>query len=175
MDAFAVSVSNGMCYRMPLWKNMLSSGAAFGFFQGLMPLAGYFAGHSFSRLIESVDHWIALILLGFIGGRMVYTAARELKKDACEVPPRTFSVKTLCLQAVATSIDALAVGVSLGIMQVNIWLAAGFIALITLFMSAAGVVIGKFFGKLLAGKAEILGGVILIIIGVHIFLEHMFF
>lgn len=171
MDAFAVSVTNGMCYRMNTAKNALSSGLAFGLFQGLMPLIGYFAGHTFSGAIERFDHWIALLLLSLIGGKMIYEAIRDGKKPE-NCPTRAFSVKTLTLQAVATSIDALAVGVSLGVMQVDIFLSVGIIAAITFLCSFTGVLIGKRFGGWLQDKAEILGGVILILIGANIFLEH---
>lgn len=173
MDAFAVSVSNGMCYKMNPLKNALSSGLAFGLFQGLMPLIGYLAGRSFSDVIESVDHWIALVLLSFIGGKMIVEAVKMRKEPEDCKTYRAFSFRTLTVQAIATSIDALAVGVSLGVMKANILLSVGVIALITFCCSFAGVFIGKKCGVLLQDKAEILGGVILILIGVNIFLEHV--
>jgi len=173
MDAFAVSVTNGMCYRIPLAKNALSSGLAFGVAQGLMPLIGYYAGLSFSELIARVDHWLALGLLAFIGGRMLYGAYTDRKKPREEVVVKHFSLRMLFMQALATSIDALAVGVGLGVMQVNILAAVGIIGLVTFLCSFSGVLIGRRFGQFLQDKAEILGGAILICIGIRIFLEHM--
>lgn len=174
MDAFAVSVTNGMCYRMPLFKNALFSGLTFGIFQGLMPLLGFFAGQSFSHIVERYDHWIALFLLGFIGARMVHEAVKEMRQPAETPVERVFSFKVLMLQGIATSIDALAVGVSLGVMQVNVFAAVSAIGVTTFLFSFGGVLIGKKSGSLLKEKAELLGGVILIIIGVKIFAEHMF-
>lgn len=172
MDSFAISITNGMCRRVPFWKNALSSGVAFGVSQGAMPLIGYYAGYLFADLIERFDHWVALVLLAIIGGKMVVEAVRErAEPDGCEVGV-VFSYKTLAVQAVATSIDALAVGVSLGVMQANIWLAVCAIAVTTFIMSFFGVLVGSRFGGLLKDKAEILGGVILILIGIKIFLEH---
>jgi putative Mn2+ efflux pump MntP len=172
MDAFAVSITNGMCYRMNTLKNALYSGLAFGLFQGIMPLIGYFAGATFSSAISSLDHWIALVVLGVIGGKMIWEAVKEMRNpEACEI--KAFSVRTLAVQAVATSIDALAVGVSLGIMQVDVFAAASLIAAITFGCSFLGVFIGKRFGGWLQDKAELLGGAILVLIGLKIFLEHM--
>lgn len=169
MDAFAVSVTNGMCYKMPLLKNALYSGLAFGIFQGLMPLFGFFAGNSFSHIVERYDNWLALFLLGLIGAKMIVEAVKELKDTAGNVVERVFNPKILIFQGVATSIDALAVGVGLGVMQVNIFAAASIIAATTFLFSFAGVVVGKKAGGLLKEKAGILGGAILIIIGIRIF------
>ena len=172
MDAFAVSVTNGMCLRVSLWKNALSSSLAFGLFQGIMPLIGYFAGHAFSELVERFDHWVALILLVLIGGKMIVEAVRESREPGGRAISGVFSYKTLAVQAVATSIDALAVGVGLGVMQVNLWFAVSVIAVTTFTLSFIGVIVGSRFGSLFKDKAEILGGVILILIGLKIFLEH---
>lgn len=172
MDAFAVSVTNGMCYRINPLKNAFSSGLAFGLFQGLMPLIGYVAGHTFSGVIESVDHWIALVLLAFIGGKMIWEALGELRSPGDRPHIRAFSVRTLAVQAIATSIDALAVGVGLGVMQVDVYVAVSVIAAVTFFCSFGGVLLGKVVGNALKGKAELLGGAILIFIGARIFLEH---
>ncbi|MDR2933186.1 MAG: manganese efflux pump MntP family protein [Oscillospiraceae bacterium] len=172
MDAFAVSVTNGMCYRIPVWKNALTTGLAFGFFQGVMPIIGFIAGHGFSGLIMRIDHWVALVLLSVIGGKMIVEATAEARRNPSSVPAKTFTYKTLMMQSVATSIDALAVGVGLGVMQVNIYFSAVCIAVITFFCCVAGVLIGKCFGGILKNRAEIIGGVILILIGVHIFTEH---
>ena len=174
MDAFAVSITNGMCYRMPVLKNALYSGLTFGLFQAAMPLIGFFAGSTFSGVIESFDHWIALILLSFIGGKMIVEVIKERRHPSKEELVREFSVKTLLVQGVATSIDALAVGVSLGLMQVNMAVAVGSIGVITFVCSYIGVCLGKKFGILFKDKAELLGGVILIGIGIRIFVEHMF-
>lgn len=173
MDAFAVSITNGMCYRVPALKNALSSGAAFGVAQGLMPLIGCYAGNAFRDVAGSVDHWLALALLSFIGGRMIYDACRERESAHNGVILKAFSQRTLGLQALATSVDALAVGVGLGVMRADALLAAGVIALVTFLCCFAGVLIGRYFGRLLQNKAEILGGLLLIFIGLHIFIEHM--
>lgn len=178
LDAFAVSISNGMCYRVPVVKNALASGVTFGFFQGLMPLLGYMAGNAFSGLIESIDHWIALILLCAIGGKMIHDVIQERRAtgDHCKIQlqeHRAFSYKLLFVQGIATSIDALIVGVGLGIMQVNLWVFITLVAVITFCCSFAGVVIGKSVGIVLKDKAEILGGIMLILIGIRIFAEHM--
>lgn len=172
MDAFAVSMTNGMCYRINPLKNALYSGLAFGLAQGLMPLIGYFAGRTFADIVERYVHWVALILLGVIGAKMIIEAVRDLKRPEEDSHERKFSLKILIFQAVATSIDALAVGVSLGIMKVNLVLAASTIAATTFAFSFTGVLAGKKFGQILKEKAEILGGVILILIGVRIFLQH---
>lgn len=172
MDAFAVSVTNGMCYKMPVLKNALYSALAFGVFQGLMPLLGYFAGQSFSGAIERYDHWLALGLLGFIGAHMIYEAITGMR-DNGDSPERIFSFKVLILQAVATSVDALAIGISLGVMKANLALAVILIATVTFIFCFAAVIIGKRFGGVLKEKAEITGGVILILIGLRIFVEHM--
>ena len=174
MDAFAVSVTNGMCYRMPTLKNALSSGLAFGIAQAMMPLIGYFAGHSFSGFVTSIDHWLALFLLSFIGGKMLLEAHRKSKNPAVEgAVVKVFSQKTLWVQAIATSIDALAVGISMGVIQVNIWLAVAIIGVTTFLCCFCGVIIGRRFGALLRNKAEVLGGILLILIGLNIFWEHM--
>ena len=165
MDAFAVSITNGMCCRIPVAKNALASGLAFGLAQAVMPLVGYAAGHAMSDLIRVVDHWIALLLLGFLGGKMIVEAIRAAKEpDSC--PVRPFSCKLLAGQAIATSIDAMAVGISLGMMQVNLRVAIFTIGIITFICCFLGVLIGKQFGRLLRDKAEIFGGAI------KIFWEH---
>lgn len=174
MDAFAVSVSNGMRRRVPLFKNALSSGLAFGIAQGLMPLIGYFAGHGFHDLIERIDHWLALVLLSVIGGRMIHGAWKE-RGQAQEASGKGLSLPQLMLQALATSIDALVIGVTLGFMNVNIWFAVSVIGAVTFLCSFSGVLIGRLFGGLLRDKAVYLGGAILILIGVNIFGEHMGF
>lgn len=173
MDAFAVSVTNGMCYRIPLLKNALYSGLAFGILQGLMPLLGYYAGQSFLHMIERYDHWIALVLLCYIGIKMIAEAVKESKDSAKAFIEKEFSFKVLGIQAVATSIDALAVGISLGVMKAGLFLSVGIIAATTFIICFAGVIIGKKSGRFLREKAEVLGGVILILIGLNIFLSHI--
>jgi len=173
MDAFAVSVVNGLVSRANPWKNALATGAAFGFFQGLMPVVGYLAGHSFHDVIESVDHWIALALLCFVGGKMLVEACRNSALPEKAKRSQAFSPQRLGVQAVATSIDALAIGVWLGFARVNILFVSGAIAVTTFGCCFAGVLIGRKFGHLFHKKAEILGGVLLILIGIKIFLEHI--
>ena len=172
MDAFAVSITNGLVYRKKGIHYAVYSAIAFGVFQGLMPIIGFFAGRTFSELISYADHWIALVLLGFIGGKMIY---ESLRPHPQEEQMQSFSVRLMVMQAVATSIDALAVGVSFAMIKVNIWLAALTIAAITFLVCLVGVLVGDRFGKLVQNKAEIFGGVILIGIGLKIFIEHSFF
>jgi putative Mn2+ efflux pump MntP len=173
MDACAVSISNGMCYGNIKKKQILTTAIAFGFFQAFMPILGYIIGSTFSETISFLDHWIALILLGFIGGKMVIEALKELKyPEACLNVDKNLTFKTLLLQAIATSIDALAVGIGFAVIKVDIISAALSIGLITFINSVIGSSLGKKFGEMFKQKAEILGGAILIIIGIKIFIEH---
>lgn len=173
MDACAVSISNGMCYGNIKKKQILTTAIAFGFFQALMPILGYIIGSTFSETISFLDHWIALILLGFIGGKMVIEALKELKyPEACLNVDKNLTFKTLLLQAIATSIDALAVGIGFAVIKVDIISAALSIGSITFINSVIGSSLGKKFGEMFKQKAEILGGAILIIIGIKIFIEH---
>lgn len=173
MDAFAVSISNGICYPNAKKKEAILTAFMFGLFQGIMPLLGFFAGQTFSAYIESIDHWIALVLLSFIGGKMIFDAVKDLRHPEAPACARPFTLKLLFFQAVATSIDALAVGVSLALIRVNIWRAVVFISIITFLCCIIGVLIGKKFGYMLKDKAEIFGGVLLIALGIKIFLEHV--
>lgn len=174
MDAFAVSITNGLCMKNITRAKALQIGLAFGLAQGIMPIIGYLAGQTFSRAISSLDHWVALILLGAIGGKMVVEAVKGMREpESCPVNG-LLTTKMLILQAIATSIDALAVGVSLAVMSVNIWIASSFIACITFCFSIVGVYIGKKSGTFLKNKAELAGGVILVLIGIKIFAEHVF-
>ncbi|MFQ9871835.1 MAG: manganese efflux pump MntP family protein [Oscillospiraceae bacterium] len=142
MDAFAVSISDGMCYKGMKKTQAVSIALAFGLFQGLMPLLGYLAGSTFSSAVQNIDHWFALILLGFIGGKMVVEAVRELRcPEQAQENCKEFSYRLLLVQAVATSIDALAVGVSFALMNVNIWTASSFI--IGFFVLYIGVFMGN--------------------------------
>lgn len=173
MDAFAVSVTNGLCLKKSGWKAAAACGVCFGLFQGIMPTIGFALGKTFTRYITSIDHYIALILLSFIGGKMLVDSLKK-DEDSCETQ-FSLTLGLLLVQGVATSIDALAVGVSFAALSVNIVSAAAFICGVTFIFSFAGVFIGKKFGTVLNSKAQILGGLILIGIGVKIFIEHMFF
>ena len=175
MDAFAVSVSNGMCYQNYGRGQALACALTFGIFQAAMPVAGYFAGALFEELITSIDHWIALILLEAIGLGMLLEGIKERKDPAGCRNRREFSIRAMLLQGIATSIDALAVGISLAAMKVNLLLSAGCIGLVTFICCSFGGYLGKRFGGLLQQKARILGGAILISIGLKIFIEHLFF
>ena len=175
MDAFAVAVTNGMC------KKNIKLGWAFlivltfGLFQGAMPAIGYFLGQTFTSYVTKFDHIIALVLLGIIGGKMLIDALKSNDDDNCGGEATNLTIGLLLAQGVATSIDALAIGVSFSAMNVKIVTSAGFIAIVTFVCSFIGVFIGKKFGAILNKKAEIIGGVILIAIGLKIFIEHTFF
>ena len=172
MDAFAVSVCKGLSVRRLHVGHALLTALWFGGFQALMPLIGYFIGERFSTLVSSVDHWIAFVLLGLIGGHMIKESFDN--DDSCGYDADFSFLKMLAL-AVATSIDALAVGVSFAFLQVNIWAAIFLIGMTTAIFSAAGVKIGKVFGCRYRSKAELFGGVILVLMGTKILIEHLFF
>lgn len=168
MDAFAVSVGKGLSVRNVRLKHGLLCGAWFGGFQALMPLLGYLLASSFADRIKAYDHWIAFALLAIIGANMIREAfSNEEKTDS------SFSVRTMLLLAVATSIDALATGVSFAITDTNIWLAILLTGATTFAFSAAGVKIGSIFGDKYRSKAELIGGVILVLLGVKILVEHL--
>ncbi len=171
MDAFAVAVCKGLAVKKAEISQMLLTGAWFGGFQALMPLIGYFLGSTFYTYIEKFDHWIAFILLALIGANMLREAfSKEDEKPA----DASFGVKTMLIMAIATSIDALAVGIALAMdTNTNIWLSVTCIGLITFILSAAGIKIGNIFGAKYKSKAEIAGGVILILLGLKILLEHL--
>lgn len=174
MDAFAVSVTNGLCYKNVKLKWTLAMGLCFGLFQGAMPTIGYFLGSTFADYITAYDHYIALILLCFIGGKMLIDGIKS-KDEGIEATGASIGLGILLVQGVATSIDALAVGVSFAMLpNVNIVTAAGFISLVTFSLSIIAVFVGKKFGSLLNNKAQIIGGLILIAIGIKIFIEHTF-
>jgi len=168
MDAFAVSVCKGLSVKKLEKKHCLLAGLYFGGFQALMPLLGFFFGVQFEDMIASIDHWIAFVLLGIIGGRMIKEAASK-----SEELDGSFDVKTMLLLAIATSIDALAVGVTFAFLQVQIVPAVSFIGITTFLLSAAGIKIGNVFGLKYKSKAELAGGMILIFMGVKILLEHL--
>ena len=172
MDAFAVSVCKGLAMKQFTWKKGCAAGLWFGGFQGLMPAVGYLLGVQFKEVIVSIDHWIAFILLGIIGGNMVKEALTE--KDACDIHANaSLDIKTMFPLALATSIDALAVGVTFAFLQAPIIPAVSFIGTVTFTISVAGVKIGNIFGTKYQSKAELAGGVILILMGVKILLEHL--
>lgn len=174
MDAFAVSICKGLSMRKVNKKQCLVIGLFFGGFQALMPFIGWVLGSQFEQYITSIDHWIAFILLGFIGGKMVVEAIRE-KDEAVEVgkmdPP--LDLKEMFILAIATSIDALAVGITFAFLQVPIVEAISIIGITTFAISVIGVYVGNFFGNRYKKKAELAGGMILILIGLKILLEHL--
>ena len=173
MDAFAVSVTNGIAMRPFKTGYALWHGLYFGAFQFLMPLAGYILGSTVSGYVTAIGPYVSFALLAFIGGKMIWAAVKELRApEACPVG-RAFSYKLMVVQAFATSIDALAVGVSFAALDVNIAAAASFIACVTFVCCLAGHLLGKKFGSWLGGKAEIFGGVILVCIGAKILVEHL--
>ena len=170
MDAFAVSVCKGLSVRRLRTSHIISASVWFGGFQALMPLIGYFIGLGFADLVSEVDHWIAFVLLGVIGGKMIKEACE--KDDGNEHTP-DFSFRTMLVLAIATSIDALAVGVSFAFLGVDIWTSILVIGLMTGAFSALGVQLGHVFGARFKSKAELVGGVILVGIGIKILLEHL--
>lgn len=167
MDAFAVSICKGLSVRKLAPVHVGKTALWFGGFQALMPIAGYYLGVNFADLVASVDHWIAFILLGIIGANMIKEACS--KDEVCALDP-DFSFRTMLTLAVATSIDALAIGVSFAFLRVNIWIAVTLIGITTALFSGAGVLIGKFFGCRYKSKAEFVGGFILIMMGLKILL-----
>lgn len=171
MDAFAVSICKGLALKKCTWSKSALVGVYFGGFQALMPLAGFFLGVQFKDVITSVDHWIAFILLGIIGANMIREALRGCEE--CEEEDDSLDAKTMLGLAVATSIDALAVGVTFAFLQVNIVPAVSFIGVITFTLSVAGVKIGNVFGTRYKSKAELAGGMILVLMGCKILLEHL--
>ena len=172
MDAFSVSVCKGLTTKNFSWKMALVCGLWFGFFQALMPVIGYFLGVQFEQFITSVDHWIAFGLLYLIGLNMIYEALKK-KKEQPQPADSSLSFKTMLLLAIATSIDALAVGISFACIQVEIWSSVLIIGLTTFLFSIAGVKIGNVFGSKFEKSAGVIGGVILILIGLKILLEHL--
>lgn len=173
MDAFAVAVCKGLGMKKYRWKYAFVTGAYFGIFQGLMPLIGFLLGFKFKHYIEAIDHWIAFVLLGLIGANMIMEA---LKEDSCPVYPESdeaFTFKAMLPLSLATSIDALAVGITFAFLKVSIIPAVLIIGITTFTLSVSGVKIGNVFGSKFKKKAEIAGGIILIVIGLKILLEHL--
>lgn len=175
MDAFAVSITNGMAMGINRNNKITFQVAfSFGLAQALMPVIGYFAGRIFSSYIKEFDHWIAFILLSIIGVKMIYDAVCEMKNNEEAVSHTKISGATIIVQSVATSIDALAVGISFALLDVNIVYSAVMIGIITFTMCILGGFIGNKVGGALKGKATVIGGVVLIAIGINILVEHMF-
>lgn len=171
LDALAVSVTNGITVQGFRKRHAFLIGAYFGFFQFLMPLIGWVLGSGASKWIEPVDHWVAFALLSFIGGRMVY-ASFQTHED--HEPPQIYLThQKLLMQAIATSIDALAVGVSLAVMDVNIWLSCGIIGVVAFTFSVIGALAGAKLGNLFRKRSELVGGLVLIGIGIKILIEHL--
>ena len=169
MDAFAVSVGKGLTLTRVEPRHALKAGVWFGGFQALMPIIGYLLGQSFSSIVVSIDHWIAFGLLVLIGLNMI----REAIWGEEESQDSNFGVRHMFIMAVATSIDALAVGITMAFLGINIWLAATIIGVITLLLSASGIYLGRTVGGKLGDKAGILGGIVLIAIGIKILVEHL--
>ena len=169
MDAFAVSICKGLSMKKMNWKKAIIVGGYFGLFQAGMPIIGYFLGSTFEVYVTSVDHWIAFILLSLIGGNMIKEAfdnEEEKRNDKVDF-------KTMIVLAIATSIDALAIGITFAFFDVNLLLAISIIGTITFIISIMGVKIGNKFGDKYQNKAEVVGGLILILLGIKILLEHL--
>lgn len=173
MDAFSVSVCKGLTTKKFSWKMALACGLWFGFFQALMPVIGYFLGIQFEGVIKTVDHWIAFGLLYMIGLNMIYEALKKKKEEAPKPDDNSLGFKTMLLLAIATSIDALAVGISFACIQVEIWSSVLIIGITTFVFSVAGVKIGNVFGSKFEKSAGVIGGSILILIGLKILFEHL--
>lgn len=170
MDAFAVAVTRGLDMKKFKTGTAFAIAISFALFQALMPLAGYFLGARFEKYIVRIDHWLAFFILGFLGVKMLIDGIRN---DEENKPLDSLNPKTLLILSVATSIDALAVGITFAFLNVNLIGAVSIIGFVTLVLSFAGVAIGYKLGGKLRNKAEILGGVILIVIGLKILLEHL--
>ncbi|MEG1778506.1 MAG: manganese efflux pump MntP family protein [Oscillospiraceae bacterium] len=173
MDAFAVTLSNGMVYGGSKKSTLNVAPLMFGVFQGLMPFIGFILGKAFSEYITRFDHWIAFALLTYIGGSMILAT---FKKDTeIEIQKNVLTFNQLIVQSIATSIDALAIGVSFALLDVNIIYACAFIGVTTFVLCMAGIWLGKYIGKFLKSKAELIGGIVLVGIGLKILLEHTIF
>lgn len=169
MDAFAVSICKGLSMKKMNWKNAVIIALYFGIFQAVMPLIGYFLGMTFESIVTTFDHWVAFALLTLIGGGMIkdsFDDEEEKKNDKVDL-------KTMVVLALATSIDALAVGITFAFFDVNIVIAVSIIGAITFVISILGVKIGNRFGDKYQNKAELMGGIILVLLGFKILLEHL--
>ena len=168
MDAMAVAICKGLSVQKLKPRHALITGLYFGGFQAGMPVIGYFLGRQFSAYIESVDHWIAFVLLALIGANMIKESFGDAEECNCSFCPRA-----MLPMAVATSIDALAVGVTFAFLKVSIVPAVSFIGVVTFSLSAVGVYVGHLFGAKFKSKAELVGGIVLILMGIKILLEHL--
>ena len=173
MDAFAVATCKGLNMRRLNWKQAVVIGLFFGGFQALMPLIGWLIGTQFAGLITNVDHWVVFALLAFIGGKMIFDAVRGGEDEACGCGEPKLDFKELTVLALATSIDALAVGISFAFLHVKIIPSVLTIGVTTFLLSLLGVAVGCRFGARYRDKATLAGGVILVLIGVKILLEHL--
>ena len=169
MDAFAVSICKGLSLKTMSWKKAIIVGLYFGFFQALMPLIGYFLGATFESVVTKVDHWIAFILLGIIGINMLKEAFGNDEENQND----KVDFKTMIMLAIATSIDALAVGITFAFLKTNLMLSVSIIGIITFVICLLGVQIGNKFGAKYGSKAEFIGGLILILMGIKILFEHL--
>ena len=173
MDAFAVAICKGLGMRKIRWRDALVIALFFGGFQALMPLIGWAAGSLFASTITAVDHWIAFGLLAFIGGKMLWDAFHSEGEEEDETSMQKLDLRELFMLAIATSIDALAVGISFSFLQIDIVTAALIIGCTTFVLSLVGVVVGNRFGARFEKPSQIAGGIVLIAIGLKILLEHL--
>ena len=174
MDAFAVSICKGLAMKKVNKKHCFIIAIFFGGFQALMPFLGWLIGSTFAQYITKVDHWIAFLLLAYIGGKMIADAVKESReKEEVVKQDEPLDIKELFIMAIATSIDALAVGITFSFLEVHIFLACTIIGTVTFVISAGGVFIGNIFGSKYKTKAQVAGGVILLVLGLKILLEHL--
>lgn len=169
MDAFAVAICKGMSMKKMDWKKAFIIGLYFGGFQAIMPVIGYFLGSTFENIITNFDHWVAFLLLTIIGGNMIKDSFSKESDSFCD----DVNFKTMIVLAIATSIDALAVGITFAFLKVNLILAISLIGIITFILSIIGTKVGNRFGDKYENKAEFIGGIILILLGLKILLEHL--
>lgn len=176
MDCFAVSIASSICYGKYNWPKIVRMALFFGLFQGGMPLIGWACGISFAEFIHSIDHWLALGILGFLGGKMIYESFNDDDEDdvVCEAKSPYGSLRMVTILAVATSIDALATGLIFVPLGNLMFSASGIIAVVSFLFTIVGCVLGVAFGKRIKFNVEAIGGAILIAIGLKIFIEHMF-
>lgn len=174
MDAFAVSVSNGLLLKNIKISNAIKFGVFFGVFQFIMPILGWVFAKNFSSVIKSFDHWIAFSLLVLIGGKMFIDTFKNEDELNIKDEVNILSIYNLTILAIATSIDALAVGVSFALIDINIWFSSSVIGIVAFILSFLGVIIGKQIGFIFQKNAERAGGIILIFIGTRILIEHIF-
>lgn len=175
MDAFAVATANGISAHRVRTRDALKTGVFFGFFQGAMPVLGYLLGEAVSRYIKVLGHWVAFVVLGIIGAKMIFDSIREDASGKRERrgANRPFANRQLLVMALATSIDALAVGLTLALLEVNILQAALTIGVVTFSLSSIGVLLGRLLGCAFKRGAQIAGGVVLVLIGIRILTEHL--